>query len=190
MSYAAIAGLESKRFTDTRLFVFAQILLCSLFVALCARIRIPLPFTPVPITLQTFAVMLIGGTLGSRKGALVMLLYIAEAMLGFPVLSGGRVDPLVLVSPVAGYIVGFVFQAYCMGKCAERAKSIGESMVFFYSLLASFATLVCGALWLTLFIGLENAVLMGIVPFIPGDILKVFAATQVLKARSLAQHDL
>lgn len=183
MSYAASMGLESKKLTDSRLFVFTQIVLCSLFVALCARIRIPLPFTPVPITFQAFAVMLVGGTLGGRKGALVMLLYIAEAMLGLPVLSGGRVDPLVLFSPVAGYIVGFVFQAYCMGKCVEKAQSIGPSLFFFYSLLASFATLTCGALWLSAFVGLENAILMGIIPFIPGDTLKVFAATQILSSR-------
>jgi len=72
----------------------AQVILCSGIIALCAQIRIPLPFTPVPITMQTFAVMMIGGMLGSKNGALCVLMYLAEASFGLPVLRGGVSDPL------------------------------------------------------------------------------------------------
>lgn len=105
---------------DSRVLLLTRIILGSCLIALCAQIRIPLPFTPVPITLQTLAVMLVGGALGSRNGALSVLLYLAESMLGLPVLSGFRIDPLALFSPVGGYLVGFVFQAYLTGWFVEN----------------------------------------------------------------------
>lgn len=183
--YTTQVSIDNRWSTNSRFFVLMQILFSSLFIALCAQIRIPLPFTPVPLTFQTIAIMLIGGSLGSRKAVLVVLLYIAEALMGLPVLSGGRIDPFVLTSPVAGYVIGFVFLAHCTGRFSESIQNIGQSMLCFYYLLASFMTLICGALWLSLFIGLEEAILIGIVPFIAGDVVKVFIVTEILKFQSL-----
>lgn len=166
---------------DSRYLAIGQVVLATLFIALCAGIRIPLPFTPVPLSLQTFAIMLVGGTLGSRKGALAVVLYLAEALIGLPVLTGWRADPTFLLSPVAGYLVGFVFQAYVTGLFSERAKNLGQTKAVLGYFLASFFTLGCGALWLSRFVGAENAILLGVIPFLPGDILKVGIAAVMLK---------
>lgn len=156
-------------------------MLATLFIALCASIRIPLPFTPVPLSLQTFAVMLVGGALGSRRGTLAVGLYLVEALLGLPVLSGGRIDPAFLMSPVAGYLVGFLFQAYFTGRISERAVSLGQARATVGYLFASFATLACGAAWLSLFVGANKAFYMGVLPFLPGDLIKVLSASFLLK---------
>lgn len=128
--------------------------------------------------------MLVGGSLGSKKGSLAVAVYLLEALLGLPVLSGGRVDPSFLTSPVAGYLIGFLFQAYLVGKITENAKSLGQSKAVIGYFLASFVTLSCGAAWLSLFVGFNNAIMLGVVPFIPGDILKVSSAAALLKFSS------
>lgn len=167
--------------TETKTFALTQIILASLFIALCASIRIPLPFTPVPLSLQSFAVMLVGCSLGSKKGALAVLVYLAEAMLGLPVLSGWRIDPFFLMTPVAGYLIGFVGQAYICGYVTENSKSLGSVATVGGYFLASFVTLACGAIGLSMFVGANNALPLGVLPFLPGDVLKVFAATAILK---------
>ena len=92
-----------------------QVIGASLLLALCSQIKIILPFTIIPITLQTLAVLIIGAKLGSRKGSAAILLYFAQIMAGFPVLAGGISDPLVFFGPKAGYYFGFCFQAFIMG---------------------------------------------------------------------------
>jgi biotin transport system substrate-specific component len=159
-----------------RSLLLLQVVLCSFFVALCAQIRIPLPFTPVPITLQTLSVMMIGGMLGSRNGSLAVLLYIAEALLGLPVLAGGRIDPLFLLSPVGGYIVGFVIQAYVVGWFVERSRSLGKMSVFVGLGIGFAMEFACGALWMAYFVGAKNVLVMGVIPFLPGELFKTFIA--------------
>ena len=90
----------------------ALIVAGSLLVAALAQIIIPLPFTPVPLTGQTFAVLLVGAALGSKRGLASMLLYIIEGALGFPFFAGGASGLHVLIGATAGYLVGFVAAAY------------------------------------------------------------------------------
>lgn len=161
-------------------FVTAQIVLSSLFIALCAQISLPLPFSPVPLSLQTFAVMMVGGMLGSRKGAISVLLYLAESMLGMPVLAGGIADPLALIGPKGGYLMGFAFQAYLAGWFAERISTFGKSGLMLGLFAAYALVLTTGALWLSQFVGLSNAIIMGAVPFIPGAIAKILAVVSIL----------
>jgi biotin transport system substrate-specific component len=161
-------------------FITTQIFLSSLLIAFCAQISLPLPFSPVPLSLQTFAVMMVGGMLGSRKGTISVLLYLAESMLGMPVLAGGLADPLALIGPKGGYLMGFVFQAYIAGWFAERIHTFGKSGLMI-SLFAAYAlVLVTGTLWLSQFVGLSNAFVMGTLPFIPGAIAKILAAVSLL----------
>jgi biotin transport system substrate-specific component len=157
----------------TKFLSLFKVVACSLFIALCAQIRIPLFFTPIPITLQTFAVMLVAYMLGARHGTLSVLLYIAEATLGLPVLAGKISNPMVLFSITGGYLIGFAIQAYIAGIVIEKKKELGKELVFTGLLLASSLQLICGGLWLSHFVGWENTLIMGIVPFIPGEILKV-----------------
>lgn len=161
-------------------FVTAQIFLSSLFIALCAQISLPLPFSPVPLSLQTFAVMMVGGMLGSRKGAISVLLYLAESMLGMPVLAGGIADPLALIGPKGGYLMGFVFQAYLSGWFAERMHVFGKSGLMLGLFVAYALVLATGTLWLSQFVGFSNAIIMGALPFIPGAIAKILVVVSLL----------
>lgn len=164
----------------SRSFVFAQIALSSLLIAFCAQISIPLPFTPVPMTLQTLAIMMVGAMLGSRNGAMAVLLYIAESMLGLPVLASGKINPLALIGPNGGYLIGFVFQAYLVGWFAERRHSLSKSTLMFGISLACALQLSVGALWLGQFIGFKYVLAMGVLPFLAGEAVKIFAVAGYL----------
>jgi biotin transport system substrate-specific component len=165
-------------------FVAVQIVLSSLFIALCAQISIPLPFTPVPVTMQTLAVMMVGVMLGSRKGAISVLLYLAESVFGLPVLAGGQVNTLALIGLKGGYYFGFIAQAYLAGWFAERRGMLGKSLTTMGISLACAVQLAVGGLWLAQFIGYEAAFMLGVLPFIFGEALKV-----LIVANFLSRHD-
>lgn len=164
-----------------RWLILTQVMLCSLLIALCAQMRIPLPFTPVPITFQTLAVMIVGGMLGSRNGALSVMLYLAEALIGLPVLSGGRSDPLFLLSPVGGYLVGCVIQAYLVGWFVEGKKMLGKPLMLLGLALACSIQMACGACWLAFFVGAKHAWALGVAPFILGELFKITLAGMFFK---------
>lgn len=165
----------------------AKIVLCSFLIAIAAQISIPLPFSPVPVTLQTFAILVIGMTLGSKNGALSVLTYLAQSIVGLPVLAGGVMNPLALVGPQGGYLVGFVVLAYLSGLCFENKQKLGK-IGLPLALVASCALLLClGTLWLGAFIGLDNAFALGFSPFIPGELLKIMAVTAIA-ARNDTAH--
>lgn len=168
-----------KDLSKTCIWELIQVILCSGIIALCAQIRIPLPFTPVPITMQTFAVMMIGGMLGSRNGALCVLMYLAEATLGLPVLRGGLCDPLALVGPTAGYLLGFIPMAYIAGWAFERKRAI--ITILCALLCAEALNLGLGALWLGQFVGMSHVLVMGVIPFIPGAMVKILGLLTVFK---------
>lgn len=146
--------------------------------ALLAQVSIPLPFTPVPITLQTLGVLLVGSALGARRGALSLLIY-ALAGLVFPVYAGGVGGAAHLVGATGGYIVGFIAAAWLAGRLAEsgwdrRWRVIG-------AMLAGDALIFgIGMAWLVPFVGVANVVMAGLVPFIPGEVVKIAAASGVL----------
>ena len=150
----------------------------SLLVALSARVSIYLPFTPVPVTGQTLAVLLTGAVLGARRGALALLAYLAEGTAGLPVFAGGRAGPFWLF-PSGGYIVGFVLGAWATGLLADRGWDRGPRVVSAL-LLGNALIYLPGLLQLGLFVGWENVLKMGLLPFIPGDLLKVALASLLL----------
>jgi len=160
----------------------AFIVICgSLLVALSAQIRIYLPFSPVPITAQTFTVLILGALLGSRRGGLTMLAYLAEGALGLPVFAAGIGIP-VFIGPTGGFLVGFIFAAILVGKLAEmgwdrHVLTTLAAMVFGDVVLLSF-----GFAWLAILTNIRTAFLAGVYPFIIGDILKVALAAAVLPA--------
>ncbi|MDQ2691974.1 MAG: biotin transporter BioY, partial [Chloroflexota bacterium] len=92
----------------------------AIFMAVLAQLKIALPFTPVPLTGQTFAVLLVGATLGAKRGTASILLYIALGALGLPVFAGGASGLAYLSGATLGYLVGFVIAAYVIGRLAER----------------------------------------------------------------------
>jgi biotin transport system substrate-specific component len=152
---------------------FIQVIGASLFLALCSQIKLDLPFTLIPLTMQTFAVMLIGITLGSRKSALAILWYFAEILIGLPVLAGGISNPLIFFAPKAGYYLGFCVQAYSMGWFVEKLKARKSIAIWIGGILGSAMQLGLGVTVLAQFVGWNSVWALGLFPFIPGEILKI-----------------
>jgi len=153
----------------------------SLLMALCAQIVIPLQ--PVPITGQTFGVLLVGAALGSKRGAAAMLAYMAEGALGLPFFAGGASGFGILTGTTAGYLVGFIVAAFVIGLLAERGleRSIRTSLVPF--LIGTVIIYVFGVSWLGFVLGnLNQAITLGLLPFLLGDAIKLAAAALVLPA--------
>jgi biotin transport system substrate-specific component len=159
------------------------ILLGALFVAALAQVKISLPFTPVPLTGQTFAVLLLGAMLGSKRGASSMLLYVALGTLGLPVFAGGAAGVAYLSGATLGYLVGFVLAAYVIGLLAELGleRNVRTSLIPF--LIGTIIIYLCGVAWLIVMLGsFDKAIAAGLLPFLLGDAIKLIAASIVLPA--------
>lgn len=138
--------------------------------AIAAQVRLPLPFSPVPITLQTMIVLLAGASLGRRAGAGSQALYVGAGAIGAPVFAGGVAG---LGGLTAGYLLAFPLAAWLVGWAHERGR------MAFAAGLAGGALLILasGSAWLAAVMGvpLNSALAVGLVPFLPGDALKVVA---------------
>lgn len=152
----------------------------SLFVALCAQIIIPLPFTPVPITAQTLGVLLVGSLLGTRQGALALVLYLLMGLVGLPFFAGGESGWHYVQGATLGYLVAFPLAAALTGWLAERGWDRSTLTTMLSMVLGNAVIYTLGVGWLALLIGLHAAVMKGMVPFIVGDIVKIVLAGVVL----------
>jgi len=152
----------------------------SLLTALAAQIVIPIG--PVPITAQTFAVLLTGALLGSRLGAMAMIAYLIEGATGLPFFAGGTGGLPHLLGPTGGYLIAFPAAAFITGAFAEH----GWDRRFFTAaaamLIGSIVIIVCGCAWFAFLThtGVAAALRLTVVPFIPGDIIKILLAAAVL----------
>jgi len=147
----------------------------SLLTALMAKIAIPLPFTPVPITGQTFAVLLTGALLGSRLGVATMLAYILEGSVGLPVFA--RATPASY-----GYLAGFVAAAFIVGWLAERGWSRDVLRSILAMIGGEVAIYVFGLAWLSRYVGWGQVLALGLFPFLIGDAVKLIAAALIVPA--------
>ena len=156
----------------------------SLLTALAAQVVIPLPWTPVPVTGQTFAVLLTGALLGSRLGALAMLAYLAEGAAGLPFFKGGAGGAHYLfLSPTAGYLLAFPAAAFVTGLLAERGWDRRFWSAAAAMWLGSLVILAAGWAWLALFYRTAGeAFAAGVVPFLAGDVVKIALAAAALPA--------
>jgi biotin transport system substrate-specific component len=146
-----------------------------------AYIRIPLPFTPVPITLQTFFVLLAGAVLGRKLGCLSQAGYLLIGIFGLPVFTGGLYGFARFFGPTGGYLMGFVLAAYLIGRLLGRDDEAGFIKItaaMFSGLVVLFATGTF-QLALVMHISLAKAAALGVLPFIPGDIIKLLAAATI-----------
>lgn len=152
----------------------------SLLTALAAQIVIPIG--PVPITAQTFAVVLTGALLGSRLGAMAMIAYLIEGASGLPFFAGGTGGLGHLLGPPAGYLIAFPAAAFITGAFAEH----GWDRQFFSAAAAMFfgsiVIIVCGWAWFSLLTRTPpiSAAQIAVVPFLPGEVIKVTLAAAVL----------
>ena len=154
----------------------------ALFVAALAQVIIPLPFTPVPLTGQTFAVLLLGAALGSKRGAASLALYTAMGALGLPFFAGGASGLAYMSGPTLGYLVGFLVAAYVVGLLAEQGweRSVRTSLLPF--LAGTLVIYIFGAGWLAILFSFEQALALGVLPFLVGDTLKMLLAALALPA--------
>ncbi len=141
---------------------------------LWASAKIQVPFWPVPMTLQTAAVFLLGFACGSRLALATVALYLAEGAAGLPVFAGTPEKGLGLpymLGPTGGYLVGFLAAAWIAGRAAERGVGIVGALAAM--LLGSLAIYGAGLAWLAGFVGAEAAIRLGLLPFLPGDLVKI-----------------
>ncbi len=160
---------------DALLIVFG-----SLFVALCAQIRILLPFTPIPFTAQTMGVLLVGSLLGARHGALSMLLYLALGAIGLPFFSGGNGGIEWLQGATAGYLFGMLLSAALVGWLAQRGWDRHIATTALSMILGNIVIYALGVAWLAMLVGVSAAIHQGLLPFVIGDVLKIALACLVL----------
>lgn len=149
------------------------------FVAVCAQIAIPLPFTPVPLTLQTFAVVLSAGVLGSWRGAAAMLLYAVVGSLGAPIFFQGSSG---FGGVTFGYVIGFIIGAFIVGRIAEHGATRTFWRAVGLMVLGNAIIYVFGTTWLAVSLQWDpaTAIVKGVLPFLAGDAIKILIAAGVL----------
>src|SRR6266851_1459315 len=152
----------------------------SAVIALAAQIAIPLPFTPVPLTLSPLAVLIVGIVLGSRRGSAAAILYLLEGLSGLPVGAQGNGGPLWLIGPTAGYLYAYPFAAFITGWFSERGWSKSLPRAFAAMLIALAVIYAGGWSWLAVLAGPRAAFGMAIVPFVIADLVKIAIGAALL----------
>ncbi len=169
---------NSKTSVNKRAGRALAVIVFIILTAFSAFVRIPLPFTPVPLTLQTLFVIFSGALLGRRLGVFSQAGYVLLGLTGFEVFTGFGSGTLYLLGPTGGYLVGFILASFITGKLfSEAAHQRRRTFVVF--LCAGAVILFSGTLWLKAYLScsFSQAFLLGFLPFVPGDLLKVVFAT-------------
>jgi biotin transport system substrate-specific component len=156
----------------------------AVFTAICAQISFPVAGSPVPVTGQTFAVLVSGAALGANRGAASMLVYLALGLIGLPVYSDGESGVQVVWGATGGYVVGFILAAYVIGRLSEARLDRAPAKALPVFALGSMCVFAIGVPWLAVAadLSLGRAIELGFVPFIVGGIVKSLAAAAVLPA--------
>jgi biotin transport system substrate-specific component len=175
LTLADVAVPRSNVLTNVLLVVAA-----SLLTAGCAQLEIRLPWTPVPVTGQTFAVLLSGIVLGARRAFLAQCLYLLEGASGLPFFAGGAAGLAKLAGPTGGYLIAFPFAAAVTGALAERAWDRKPVTMFFTMLAGSVIIFGLGLAQLSRYVPGGMLLSAGLLPFIPGDIAKSLLAAFAL----------
>ncbi len=178
--YADVIRPASASRASSRLIDAALIAGFSVLIAISAQLAILLPFTPVPVTLQTMMVLATGALLGSRRGPAAVLLYLAEGAVGLPVFSAGRSGLAFMAGPTGGYLVGFLAAAFIAGLLSERGWDRKGLTAFLGLMIADAAIYVSGVLWLGIYAGFSGLLVMGVLPFVAVDMVKAAACAALL----------
>jgi len=178
MSNSAAAVAQVRRLAGAQ--KVALIVGASLFVALCARLSLPLPFTPVPLTLANLGVLIVGLTLGSRAGFAALALYLAEGAMGLPVFSVGTGGIAQLLGPTGGYLMAYPLAAFLAGFIAERGTK-GFARFAIAAVAAEIVIFAGGLSWLAIMAqsGVSQAARFGLYPFVFAEVMKVMSAAGI-----------
>jgi len=166
----------------------AAVLFVTVLTIVAAQISIPLPFTPVPFTLQPMVVLLGGAALGARLGMSSQVLYLALGLAGLPVFAASPALPqgfARLLGPTGGFLMSYPFAAFAAGYLAERRfdrRYLTSVVAMGAGLAIVFASGIAWMAWGVPHLGLATAVRAGLVPFLPADIVKILLAATVLPA--------
>ena len=159
----------------------ALIVAGALLIYLTAQVWIPIPGNPVPVTLQTFGVLVVGGALGLKRGGTATLLYVALGVVGLPFFAEGKGGLNVIIGTTGGYLVGFILAASLVGRLAELGWDRRLGGALGATALGSLVIYLVAVPWLALVLGISlgEAFQLGVVPFLLGDIVKLVAAALV-----------
>lgn len=152
----------------------------SAVIAIAAQIAITVPFSPVPLTMQPLAVLLVGVALGARRGAAAAVLYLLEGASGLPVFAQAKGGALWLVGPTAGYLLSYPFAAFLAGWFSERGWG-GTITRAVSGMLVALAVIYAGGwAWLTVLTDARSAFAAGVAPFIAADVVKIALGASLL----------
>jgi biotin transport system substrate-specific component len=178
-----LVPIQVSERVSTRVRHIALIVLGALFIYLTARIAFPVPGSPVPVTGQTFGVLLVGGALGMKRGVASVLLYLLIGLIGFPFFAEGKGGIGVIVAATGGYLIGFLVAAAVVGRLAELGwdrKFLGAAGAM---LIGNIVIYLIGVPWLMAVTGysLGEAIEKGVMPFLVGDAIKLLLAAGVFR---------
>jgi len=183
--YKTLALPKSKGIT----YAFLTVLLGSGLLALASQVSIPIPFTPIPMSLQSLAVFFLAATLGGKRAFLSVMLYLIEGSFGLPVFAMAKINPLWFIGPSAGYLIGFAFTAFFLGIFLEKKSQLSFLSLISLLTLADGLIIASGSLWLALFFGLEHGFQLGSLPFILIEGAKItFAASCMICFRTIKKY--
>ena len=154
----------------------------TLFTAVCAQVSVPLPFTPVPLTLQTFAVLAGAGALGAQRAVASQILYVVLAAAGAPVLAGGSHGIAALTGATGGYIAGFIASSFVVGAIARTGATRNVASTAAAYVAGTATIYLLGVSWLAVSAHMSalDAIRAGMIPFLVGDAIKAVMAGAIL----------
>lgn len=177
MNYSLTKKMEFSLIKD-----LVSVIFCALFLGLFSNVYIPLFFTPVPIVVQNSIAIAYGYFFKSKKAYFSVILFIILGALGLPFFAKGSFGISVLSGCSGGYIFGYAIAAYIVGRIFEKsAKNISLTI-----LLGHLIVLFCGFVWLSFFVGMAKAFLLGVLPFIGGDVFKTIVIAKLIKLKKSA----
>ncbi|MCW2242940.1 biotin transporter BioY [Azospirillum canadense] len=158
----------------------AAAVLGSALLAVSAKVQVP--FWPVPMTMQSMVVILLGMAYGSRLATATVLLYLLEGLAGLPVFAGAGAGPAYMAGPTAGYLLGFVLAAGVTGWLAERGWDRSPAKAVAALALGHALLFVPGVAWLAVLFGAEKAIAVGLTPFLAATVLKTALGAAIMQA--------
>lgn len=158
--------------------------LSSILIGLFGQIAIPLPFTPVPIATQPHLILLLAAFLGPNRTVAAVLLFLAQGMAGLPVFAGAVGGAFLLTGPTGGYLMGYLAAAFVTGHLIEKMKERTLWKIFGAMAAGNGVIFLMGATYLCTFVGVQKALLLGVLPFLLGDFFKLICCAKIFRSRA------
>lgn len=179
MSHANVLSMKTQ--SQSWLRSAGLVVLSSILISLFAKVSIPLPFSPVPIATQGIVVLILSAILGSKRAVAAVLGFLAQGAAGLPVFAGGSAGMIKLFGPTGGYLFGYLVAAYLVGTLSEKIQNRTPMKMFWILSAGNAMFFLFGVPYLAAYIGFKNAFLLGLAPFVIGDLFKLFVGVKILQ---------